>query len=535
MLHAPTPSPLPTERSLSALLARLGRTCPDRDALRWHDPASPDCPPTALSYAQLQQHSGWMADALQQATGIQAGDRVAWLGLNHPAQIVLLFALARLGAMLVPLNHRLAPAEWAAVLADCTPRALVHGPAWGEAAKALADAANVPCLAPQALLDAGEQNGTSTQRTGEDTGTWDSPALLVYTSGTTGLPKAAVHTQGNLLSNMAMAAHTQGMTASDTVLTVLPLFHVGGMCIQTLPALSVGATVLLHARFDASATMKALQAERPTLTLQVPATLKALCEHPGWCATDLSSLRAVWAGSSILPPAPVAAFHARGLPVCNVYGSTETGPFSIALPPEHALDHAGSCGWAAPGAEVKLCDAVGNAVAPGAVGELCIRAPNVVQRYWPDISAVDPEGFFHSGDLAQQAADGSYTVVGRAKDMIISGGENIYPAEIENVLLVHPLVAECCVIGLADARWGEVAAAVIVLQPASTTDAQWAEPLQAFLEGKLARYKWPRRWQRIDALPKTALGKVQKPELTRLLLAGQLAAQLAGQLAARAG
>jgi fatty-acyl-CoA synthase len=341
--------------------------------------------------------------------------------------------------------------------------------------------------------------------------------LLVYTSGTTGAPKAAVHTQGNLLANMAMAAQVQGLTASDTVLTVLPLFHVGGLCIQTLPALSVGAHVLLHTRFDANATLRAMATERPTLTLQVPATLKALTEHALWMATDLTSLRAVWAGSSVLPPAPLAAFHARGVPVCNVYGSTETGPFSIALPPACAVSHAGSCGWPAPGVVVELRSALGEVVAPGEVGEICLRAPNVVRRYWPARTACDANGFFHSGDLARQATDGSYTVVGRAKDMIISGGENIYPAEIENLLLQHPLVVECSVVGLADARWGEVAVAVVVLQPDASVDGDWAAPFRRFLDGQLARYKWPRRWLRVDALPKTALGKVQKAALKTLL------------------
>ena len=472
-----------------------------------------------MTYGQWAAGTAAVAASLEQAHGIRAGDRVAWLGLNHPAQIVLLFALARLGAMLVPLNHRLAPAEWASVWADCQPGLLVHDSHFADAAQALVrqvlpgEGTTATTFAAADLLSAPEQ----TVEVSVDDDAWDAPAMLVYTSGTTGRPKAAVHTQGNLLANMTMAAQVQAITPDDTVLTVLPLFHVGGLCIQTLPALSVGATLLLHARFDASATLTALEAERPTLTLQVPATLKALSEHPQWAATDLSALRAVWAGSSILPPGPVAAFHARGIPVCNVYGSTETGPFSIALSPEHAMDHAGSCGWPAPGVAVRLCDVHGVAVRPGAIGEVCVRAPNVVSRYWPDTPALDAEGFFHSGDLAQQAADGSFTIVGRARDMIISGGENIYPAEIENLLLAHPLVSECCVVSLPDQRWGEVAVAVVVLAPGNATGETWAAPLQAHLAEKLARYKQPRRWLAVEDLPKTALGKVQKAELLKLL------------------
>jgi fatty-acyl-CoA synthase len=494
------------------MLRRLAQARPDQSAIRWRDPGQPASAPMALSYAQLADQSQCIAAYLHKVVGIEEGDRVAWLGLNHPAQILWLLALARLGAMLVPLNHRLAPAEWAAVLADCSPRCLVHDHNFGQAAQTLAHGAAMPCLAADAALADGEAIKLPCPE-----GDWDAPALLVYTSGTTGRPKAAVHTQGTLLSNMAMAAQVQGLTAADTVLTVLPLFHVGGLCIQTLPALSVGATLWLHARFDAQAVLTSLQEDRVTLTLQVPATLKALTEHPQWAATDLGALRAVWAGSSILPPGPIAALHARGIPVCNVYGSTETGPFSIALPPEHAMAHVGSCGWPAPGVSVKLCDAHGAEVQPGEVGELCLRAPNVVQRYWPDQPAVDADGFFHSGDLAQQAADGSCTIVGRAKDMIISGGENIYPAEIENVLLAHALVSECCVIAQPDARWGEVAVAVVVLNEGASMGGDWAAPLQAHLAGRLARYKWPRRWQRVDSLPKTALGKVQKTALQELL------------------
>jgi len=511
-----TPHPLP-DRSLDGLLQRLARERAQAVALSEREPASPAGADTR--YADLAQWAATVADRLQTQHGVQPGDRVAWLGLNHPLQIVLMFALARLGALLVPLNHRLAPAEWAAVLTDCQPRLLVHDAHFASAVEALPGPAPAGmCCIPSRQLPLGPDPAVAPgpQHLGRDDAR-DQPVLLVYTSGTTGAPKAAVHTQGNLLANMAIAARVQGLTANDTVLTVLPLFHVGGLCIQTLPALSVGARVLLFSRFDAAATLDCIANERPTLTLQVPATLKALTEHPRWITTDLSSLRAVWAGSSLLPPAPLAAFHARGVPVCNVYGSTETGPFSIALPPEHAQEHAGSCGWPAPGVEAELRDALGTVVPPGSVGEICIRAPNVVRYYWPDRSACDADGFFHSGDLAQQAPDGSYTVVGRSKDMIISGGENIYPAEIENLLQQHPLVVECSVIGQADARWGEVAVVVLVLQPTEHERPDWAEPFQQFLEGRLARYKWPRRWLRVDALPKTALGKVQKAALKRLL------------------
>jgi fatty-acyl-CoA synthase len=495
--------------SLAVLLDAWARRRPDATALCWRDPGKAVDPHWArLGFADLAERAHAIAHALHDA-GLRPGERVAWLGLNHPAQIALLFALARLGAVLVPLNHRLSPAEWAAVLNDCGPALLVHDEAFADAAQDLARATGTQARHVQTL-----PVQASARR--PDAGSRDHPLLLVYTSGTTGAPKGAIHTQGNLLANMAIAAQVQSLNAHDTVLTALPLFHVGGLCIQTLPALSVGAQVLLFTRFDATAILQSIHHDRPTLTLQVPATLQALTAHADWPGTDLGSLRAIWAGSSLLPPPLIDACHARGVPVCNVYGSTETGPFSIALTPAHAASHVGSCGWPAPGVAVSLRDTQGQPVADGAVGEVWVRAPNVVQRYWPDLPACDDEGFFHSGDLAQQAPDGSITVVGRAKDMLISGGENIYPAEIENLLAQHPLVAECAVVGQDDARWGEVVAAAVVLREGAGDD--WAATLQGFLEGRLARYKWPRRWHRLDTLPKTALGKVQKPALKALLV-----------------
>ncbi len=499
----------PTAASFEALLSQWAALAPDRPLLRWFEAGGPVANPHwgSLSGPALVRRVEAISHRLT-ATGLKAGDRIAWLGLNHPAQIALLVALARLGGVLVPMNHRLSPAEWGALIDDCAPTLLVHDEHFADAARAL----RVPCM-PVSALDEPAEAGKITAIAGAES----RPVLLVYTSGTTGRPKGAVHTQGNLLANMAIAAQVQALAPADAVLTVLPLFHVGGLCIQTLPALSVGAQVLLFTRFDATATLACIRNERPTLTLQVPATLQALVGHPQWRQTDLSCLRAVWAGSSLLPSPLIEACHARGVPVCNVYGSTETGPFSIALSETQAHDHIGSCGWPAPGVDVRLQHGEGKSVAPGEVGEVLVRGPNVVQHYWPDLPACDSEGFFHSGDLAMQLPDGSYTVVGRAKDMVISGGENIYPAEIENLLVQHPMVAECAVVGQDDARWGEVVVAVVVLrEPAPKA---WAPDLEAFLDGRLARYKWPRRWHRVDVLPKTALGKVQKPALKALIAA----------------
>lgn len=447
----------------------------------------------------LREHAERAAGVAWHDWGVRPGDRIAWLGANHPAQLALLFGLARIGAMLLPLNFRLAPAEWQQLLAECAPKHLVHDAGWAQAATELAGACGIAAHPHEAL-----QAGASAPA--PDHANPDAPALLVFTSGTTGGPKAAVHTQANLLANMRIAAGVQGMTPADAVLTVLPLFHVGGLCIQTLPALYAGARVILHPRFHPGDTLACIAEERPTLTLQVPATMKALTEHPHWATTDLSCLRAVWAGSSLLPAPLVEAFHARGVPLCNVYGATETGPFSVALPPEHARDHVGSCGWPAPGVEARAGKRHGDA------HELLLRGPNVVRRYWPDLPTCDAQGWFATGDLAQQADDGSWRIVGRAKDLIISGGENIHPAEIEQALVQHPAVLECAAFALPDARWGEVVAVAVVAR------GEVAQPaLQEHLQQRLARFKLPRRWFFVPELPKTALGKVQRNVLVQRL------------------
>ncbi|HZN48830.1 MAG TPA: AMP-binding protein [Ramlibacter sp.] len=477
------------------------------DVLDRHPPSAP-----ALQFAGHWRTRAELAREAERAAavawhrwGVRPGDRVGWLGAGHPAQIALLFGLARIGAVLLPLNFRLAFAEWQQQVADCGLGHLVHDADWAQAAQDLARASGLAAHALDSL-----QEGEA--RSSPDHAHADAAALLVYTSGTTGGPRAAVHTQANLLANMRIAAEVQEMSAADTVLTVLPLFHVGGLCIQTLPALYAGARVILHPRFHAGETLACIATQRPTLTLQVPPTMKALVEHPQWAATDLSCLRALWAGSSLLPAALVEAFHARGVPVCNIYGATETGPFSVALPPAHALDHVGSCGWPAPGVEARLGPPLGDAA------ELLLRGPNIVRRYWPDLPACDAQGWFATGDLAQQDADGSYRIVGRARDLIICGGENIHPAEIEQALVLHPAVAECAAFALPDPKWGELVAVAVVLRPGASAS---EDALRTHLLQRLARFKLPRRWFFLAQLPKTALGKVQ-----RNLLARQAAASI---------
>jgi fatty-acyl-CoA synthase len=293
------------------------------------------------------------------------------------------------------------------------------------------------------------------------------------------------------------------LTAADRVLTVLPMFHVGGLNIQTLPALLAGATITLHKRFDAGAWLADVAKWRPTLSLLVPAAMAAVVGHPDWAATDLSSLRLLNTGSMVVPETLIQAFHARGVPVGQVYGATETAPIATVLLRDDALRKPGSAGKPAPHCEVKLAD-----------GEIWVRGPAVMRGYWKDYSGLTPDGWFRTGDLARLDEEGYYWVVGRSKDVIISGGENIHPAELENVLADCPAIAESAVVGIPDAKWGEAACAAVVLKPGSTL----AEPeLAKLFESRLARYKHPRRIVYLSQLPKNAMGKVQRAELRKLV------------------
>jgi len=466
---------------------------------------TPDAPAVqagdqALTHRQLLALADAQA-ARWQAQGLGERHTIGWLGHNSPAMLAALLACAKLGAVLVPLNWRLAPAELVTIARHAGLALLDGTPELTDMAAQVRDETRLAGAAPpQPGIAAGD-------------------VLLVYTSGTTGEPKGALHTQHGMLANIDMAIAVQGFGPAERVLAVLPLFHVGGLCIQVLPALAAGAVVNLHARFEPGAWLADVAGWRPTTSLLVPAVMQAILAHPGWPAADLASLRFLNSGSSIVPVALIAQFHARGVPMAQVYGSTETGPFSIALGPGEALAQVGSVGRPAPGVQLKLAGADGQPVAPGAVGEIQLRAPNLMRGYHrlpadgPVSGFVD--GWYATGDLAHADADGRVTVVGRSKDMLISGGENIYPAEIENIAATWPGVAEAAVIGLPDERWGEVPVLVLVPHPGVVVD---LAGLQAQFTQRLARFKHPRRMLLMDSVPRTALGKVQKAALRAALL-----------------
>ena len=314
--------------------------------------------------------------------------------------------------------------------------------------------------------------------------------------------------QEALVWNAVMSQHMHDMTAADHVLTVLPLFHVGGLNIQTTPALQLGATVTLHPRFAPDATLDALARDKPTLTVLVPATMQAVIEHPRWHETDITCLRALTTGSTQVPQGLVDAFTARGVPVLQVYGSTETCPVAV-YTRAGGDQRAGSTGLPGLVCEARVVDDDGAEVAPGVAGEVVVRGPNVFFEYWGNAAATAEtlcDGWYHSGDIGTRDADGHFFIHDRKKNMIISGGENIYPAEVERVLIAHSDVAEAAVIGRADPKWQEVPVAYVVRRPNATCDAR---ALEMHLLSQLARFKVPREYVFVDALPRNAMGKVQ--------------------------
>ncbi len=503
---------------IAARFAQLAHACGAQPAMTFRgDERQPD-QTLAYDFAQFWRRIERVTAHLQSHWGVQPGDRVAWLGLNHELQLVTLVACARLGAIFLPLNFRLAVPELQQVMQDAQPRLLVHDSHHADAGQAL-QAEGLQHTHHDALIASASPRGLPLPKMQRDAHS-DLPLLVVYTSGTTGVPKGAVHTQAALLANARASAWAHDFVPGDKVLSTLPLFHVGGLCIQTLPALLAGVQVVLHPRFDPSAWLGEMNTSQPTLSLLVPATMRAVFEHPRWAETSLACLRGIMTGSSTVPVAYLDTLHARGVPVGQVYGTTETGPVSIVLRLPDAMARVGASGWPHPEAQVKLIDAQGQDIGLGETGEVCIRAANLMRGYWRadgELHTGLQDGWFHSGDLGQRAEDGCITIVGRSKDMIISGGENIYPAEIENLLVTLPGVAECAVVGLPDVRWGEVPVAVLVRTSDAAGQTLDAEAVLQHLQSRIARFKLPRRVVFRDSLPKSALGKVQKPALLALL------------------
>ncbi|BAJ33239.1 MULTISPECIES: long-chain fatty acid--CoA ligase [Kitasatospora] len=459
------------------------------------------------SYADLHERSTRLAHALRTA-GIRRGDRIAYLGPNHPSFLETLFAAGLLGALFVPLNTRLALPEIAHQLDDCGARALIHAPGCAP-------------LVPSGAVPV-------TVRTGEEYESWlagadrtpidepvglDDTCLIMYTSGTTGRPKGAMLTHGNLTWNAYNVLVDTDLLADDVALVSAPLFHTGGLNMLTLPVLLKGGACLLTESFDPAGALELIARERISYMFGVPTMYDLMARQDGWADADLRSLRILNCGGAPVPRPLIDTYLRRGLSFQQGYGMTEAGPGVLFLDAEHTAGKAGSAGVPHFFTDVLLTTADGREAGLGEVGEVLVSGPNVGPGYWglPEATGLAFHGeWFRSGDAARADADGYLTIADRIKDMYISGGENVYPAEVEEALLALPGVAECAVYGVPDPKWGEVGRAVVVPAAGAAVD---PDALLAALAGVLAKYKLPRTVLLADELPRTASGKILKHRL----------------------
>lgn len=463
-----------------------------------------------VTYGDLDRRVNNAAAALQ-ALGVEEGDRVGMCGLNRLETFEVFFGSARLGAIFVPFNNRLTAGELGAQVEDSDPTVLL---ATDGLHQLLAEAAS-----GRAIVDLDARPFGSASHVVSD---HDTPAqqtvLMVYTSGTTGQARGAMLSHDALTYTIRNGVEHQQLTADDRIVAPLPTFHVGGLNIQTLPTLFVGGQVMLMRRFDPAELLRLISERGATQTLLVPAMLTAVAGHPDFGDADLTTLRGVNSGSSVVPTELMQPFFDRGVPVGQVYGTTETGPTAVVLDYADAADHVGSCGHPAPHTELRIVGRSGEDVSRGNPGELWVRGPNIFTGYWRDddatAAAFAPGGWFRTGDVGYQDGGGFTFISDRIKDVVISGGENIYPAELEAALQNHPAIAEVAVVGQRSDYWGETPVAAVVLTPGG---ALTIGELRTWCDGKLARFKQPTALHVVDTLPRTALGKVQKHELRALL------------------
>lgn len=497
------------------------------------------------TYAELDDRAARCAGALA-AMGVEREDRIGVICRNRIEFFEIMFACAKIGAVLVPLNWRAPAAELAPVMDDCAPKALLFGAEDAEIAHALARggmtlvALDAPSSGPpapspaQPFAPSAERAGfSSTHSAGEGAGgpgypsyesllaaaaplatdaRWAGDAIwsLIYTSGTTGAPKGVIQTYQMAAVNAFHVTQAFGVRAGDVTLNYLPLFHTAGIQLVTLPTLIAGGTVIVLPAFDAQRALALMG--RLDVFFGVPAVYRQMACDQSFDAADLSRVRAWGCGGAPLPDVLVERYAAKGVRVCNGYGMTETGPTAFVAAPEDALVKIGSVGKPQMLLEARIVDAAGREVAVGESGEVWMRGPGLTPGYWrrPEETAkvFSPHGWLKSGDIGRRDADGCYYVAGRLKEMYISGGENVYPAEVENVLARHPAVLEVAVIGVPDEKWGEVGHAFVLLRPGASPIAA-AEVIQ-FCRASLAGYKTPRRVSFVDDFPRTPAGKVRK-------------------------
>jgi fatty-acyl-CoA synthase len=482
-----------------------------------------------LTYAQLNDRANRLANWLRNTANVQAGDRVAILARDGVEHLDLFFACGKLGAIHTALNWRLHWQEIADICEQTSPKVMVFS---AEFAPTIAQLQTDPrsnsittwlqidadpiqgATAFEAAIEAGSSQPVMTESVDEET-----IAALIFTGGTTGLPKAA-QVSHRMIAWNTLNTIIHDLHHDDTYLNVFPLFHTGGLFVYTLPNIILGGTTILVRQFDPVQVLELIEREKVTIFGGVPTMYQLLAQAENWDSADLSSLRFCTSGGAPLPVQLVEQYSAeKGVRFKQGFGMTEFGPGIFALAADDAIRKAGSIGRPNFYIDARIVDDNNQPLAAGEVGELVLKGRSMSSGYYnnPQASAeaIDDDGWFHTGDLASADSEWYFRIVDRKKDMFISGGENVYPAEIEKTLYEHPTVHMCAVVGMPDAKWGEIGVACIVLKPGSETT---ADQLMDHMRGRLARYKVPKRVELMDSLPISGAGKILKRELKATLV-----------------
>ncbi len=464
-----------------------------------------------LTYQELDAAAARLAHMFA-AQGLQKGDRVVVLAEFCAEYLMLFCAAQKTGIILVPLNYRLAPREIDYLLGDADPALIIFSPKF----ETTLDDAPLSAGIPQRTV--AQINHIATEEAYPDVYTVavlheDDPVFILYTSGTTGFPKGALYTHKMLVWNSLNTALRLQVTGADRTLMCMPPFHTGGWNVLTTPFLHFGATVVLMAQFEAEKVMELLESEKISLFMVVPTMIRLMAETKAFDQVNLSALRYFIVGGEALPIPVIENWKQKGVPIRQGYGLTEVGPNVTSLQHEDAIRKIGSIGFPNFYLETKLVDEKGQEVRGEGIGEFCLKGDVVTPGYWRHPEATSKtivDGWFHTGDMLRRDAEGYLYVVDRIKNMFISGGENIYPAEIEKYLLTHPAVSEVVVVGVPDEKWGETGKAFVVLRPGQkiTTD-----ELKGFCIGGMAKFKVPKHFELVAEIPKTATGKVDRKSL----------------------
>ncbi len=489
-------------------LARRALYSPDQLAIIDHGRS----PALRLTYAQLNVRADRLASWLRDEGDVGYRDRVAVLARDGVEHLDLFFACSKLGAVHTALNWRLHWRETLELLENTSPKLLFFGPDFAETARQMEGAARlVPLDHLEDILAAASPGPVSYEALEPE-----DIAALIFTGGTTGLPKAAQVSHRQIAWN-TLNTVIHDLHHDDVYLNVFPLFHTGGLFVYTLPNVILGGTTVLVRQFDPAQALELIEREAVTVFAGVPTMYQMMAQAPGWTEADLSSLRFCTSGGAPLPVPLVERYtREKGVSFKQGFGMTEFGPGVFALAPEDAVRKAGSIGRPTFYVEAGIMDPEGRLLGPNEVGELVLKGPTATSGYFglPPEPGLDGPGFFHTGDLARYDEQGYFYIVDRLKDMFISGGENVYPAEIEKALYEHPAVHQCAVVGLPDEKWGQVGHACVVRGHGARVE---AGELLDFLGERLARYKVPKGVTFMESLPLSGAGKILKNELVERL------------------